>query len=354
MSLTSPKTGNLWGFGAKVEAAYGTKLAPTTSDGVLLTKPPAPDFDHFLNDGARGNNPMGGKRVMVASSGRWGEMKVEAEGIGAGAAYAAGVKPHLDAMILGAGHKGTGSFTGGQESWVYTPSMYPTDVLTSLTLAAYLSGQLYTLYGAYGDVEIAQAGPDIPNWMFDYAGVMDAMTDVALPVFSNYPAISNLPQKGDAIGLTIGTYTAGIVKSFAFKAGRSFKNHRVNVSTGAIVPGYAGLVPGNRNPTLEVVIDRDTLAATTPWHTATTLDPYRMAEDNNQVSVKLQVGSVQYKRWGIFSGSTMTAGVPTVASTAILEDVKDTFEGPNATWTLTFGFFPSTYVLSDDYAIYYN
>src|SRR5437762_239523 len=104
MSLTSPKTVNLWGFGAKVESPYGTKNAPTTSDGVLLTKVPVPDFDKFLNDGQRGVNPMGGKRAAVASSGRWGEMKLEAEGIGAGAAYSAGVKPHLDALILGSGH----------------------------------------------------------------------------------------------------------------------------------------------------------------------------------------------------------------------------------------------------------
>lgn len=353
MSLVSPKTLNLWGFGAKVESTYGTKNAPTTTDGVLLTKIPVPDFDKFLNDGSRGNNPMGGKRAQVASSGRHGEMKLEAEGIGFGAAYSAGNKPHLDALILGCGHKGTGSFTGAQENWIYTPSMYPTDTLTSLTLAASLSGQLYTLYGAYGDLEIVSPGPEVPDWMFDFIGIQDPVTDAAIPAFSNYPAISNNPQKADAIALTIGTYTAAIVKSFHFKAGRNFKNNRVNISNG-IVPGLSGFVPGNRDPKLEVVIDRDALAATTPWHTATTLDPYRLAEDNNQVSVKLQVGSVQYKRWGIFSGSTMAAGVPSPASTAILEDVKDSAEGPNGTWTLTFGFYPSTYVAADDYAIYYN
>src|SRR6266550_7040896 len=264
MSLTSPKTGNLWGFGAKVEAAYGTKNAPTTSDGVLLTKPPAPDFDKFINQGDRGLNPMGGKRAMVASSGRFGEMKFDAEGIGAASAYAAGVKPHLDPVLLGAGHKGTGSFTGGQEFWQYTPSMYPTDALTSLTLAAYLSGQLYMLYGAYGDLEVSVVGPGVPLWTFDYAGVMDPMTDIAIPAFSNYPALSNNPQKADAIALTIGTYTAGIVKSFHFKAGRNFKNQRANISAG-IVPGFAGFIPGARDPKLEIVIDRDALAASSPW-----------------------------------------------------------------------------------------
>ena len=352
MSLASPKTVNLWGFGAKVESTYGTKNQPVAADGILLTKIPGVDVAKFLDAGDRGMNPLGGQRTRSASSGRFGEFKLEAEGIGAGAAYAAGVKPHLDVMILGAGHKGTGSFTASQESWVYSPSMYPTDTLTSLTLAAFLAGQLYTIYGGLGDLEINSSGPQVPDWMFDFSGVQDPMTDTTILGFT-YPAVSNTPQKADVVSMTIGLYTAAVVRGFNFKAGRNFKNPRTNMSSG-LVPGMSGFVAGGRQPKMEVVIERDTLHTSSPWTTASTINPYQLAEEHNQIVFKMQVGTVQYKRWGIFSGTTMSAGIPAPAQTAIVEEVKETQDGPIATWTLTIGFYPSTYVASDDYGIYYN
>ncbi|SRR6266550_4619105 len=353
--MTAPKVGVQWGFSAKAESTYGTIVANGVGDGVLLKQIPTVDLPHWVNMGDRGNTPGGGRRQDAPNSGRWGGYKVTAEGIGSPAAqaYAAGVKPQLDTLLLGSGFTGTGSFTGGQETWLYTPAVQPT-ALTSLTSEVNLAGQLYRLFGAYADLDVAAAGPVIPDWNFDIAGAMDFITDATIPVYTSYPGIAAVPMKSDSITMTIGLFTAAVVKSWSFKVGRNFKNQRVNQAGGFSV-GMSGFTPAYRKPQMTVVIERTAaLATVTPWNTATTLNPYRLCEDALPVILRLSVGATQYKRWHIYSGIGLTAGAPNPAAQAILSDVKDTFEGPTATWTLTFDLFPSTYLASDDFAILYN
>lgn len=350
--MTAPKVLVQWGCGAKVESPYGTIAAPTTSDGVLLKQIPAVDVAHWVNMGERGNTPGGGRRQEAPNSGRWGGYKLVAEGIGFGAAYSAGNKPHLDTMILASGFTGAGSFTGGQETWLYTPATQPT-TLTSITSDVNLSGQLYRLYGAYANLEIAAAGPVIPDWNFDVVGAQDFVVDAAIPAYSNYPAIANVPMKADSITLKIGLFTAAVVKSWNFKMARNHNNIRVN-QAGGFTTGMSGFTPGYRRPQIEIVVERTALATVSPWHTASTLNPYRLCEDSIPILVQISIGSAQYKRWHIFSGTGLTAGAPNPAAQALLSSVKDTAEGPTATWTLTFDLFPSTYGASDDLAILYN
>lgn len=353
--MTAPRVGVQWGFGGKAESTYGTINAVAVGDGILLKTFPTLDIPHWVNDGDRGNTPGGGHRQSAPNSGRWGGMKVVAEGIGSPAAqaYAAGVKPQLDVLLLASGFTGTGSFTGGQETWLYTPAVQPT-TLTSITAEANLAGSLYRLFGAYADLDVAASGPVIPDWNFDIAGAMDFVTDATIPVYTSYPSIATVPMKSDSITCTIGLFTASVVKSWHFKVNRNFKNMRINQAGGFSV-GMSGYTPGYRKPQLEVVIERcAALATVTPWNTATTLNPYRLCEDAVPVIIRLSVGSTQYKRWHIFSGIGLTAGAPNPVAQAVLADVKDTFEGPTATWTLTFDLFPSTYGASDDFAILYN
>jgi hypothetical protein len=353
--VTAPKTLVSWGYSAKLESTYGTINANGVADGILLTKIPTLDVPKWLNVGDRGVTPAGGQRQEVAQSGRWGGFKLEAEGIGAkaAAAYAAGVKPHLDVLNQISGMASTGSFTAAQEFYQYTPQYQPT-ALVSATTEAVVASQLYRLYGAYADLSIAANGPMVPLFTYDVNGVLDLITDTTIPVYTSYPLMTDLPQKADSIGLKIGLFTAGIVKSFAFKQGRNIKGARTAIS-GGLIPGHAGFTPAYATPTLEVVIERcATLTATTPWNAATTLNPYRLAEDKVPVILSLDVGSVQYKRWHLYSGTGVTTGTPNPTAQAVLKDVKDTAEGATATWTLTFEFFNSTYNASDAYSLMWN
>src|SRR6266550_377840 len=267
--MTAPKVGVQWGFSAKAESTYGTIVANGVGDGVLLKAFPTVDLPHWVNMGDRGNTPGGGRRQDAPNSGRWGGYKVVAEGIGSPAAqaYAAGVKPQLDVLLLASGFTGVGSFTGGQETWLYTPASQPA-ALTSVTCDTNLAGQLYRLFGAYADLDIAANGPVVPDWNFDIVGAMDFVTDAAIPAYSSYPSIATVPMKSDSITCTLGLFTAAVVKSWGFKLGRNHKNQRVN-QVGGFSVGMSGFTPGYRHPQITVVVERTaTLTASSPWNAA--------------------------------------------------------------------------------------
>jgi hypothetical protein len=351
--MTAPKTYVSWGFGAKVETTYGTINAVTASDGILLKEVPVPDVPKWLNMGDRGVTPAAGVRQNAPNSGRWGEYKVVAEGIGSPAtqAYAAGVKPQLDVAILSAGFLGTGSFTAGQEFWQYTPVSQPS-ALTSVTTEVNVSGQLYRLFGAYSDLTITAKGPMIPDWVFDFIGMMDLMTDATIPTFTSYPNMAAVPMKADNVGAVIGLWTGSnlIVRDFELKMNRDHKHNRANMNAG----GHAGYTPAYRRPELTIQVERVALATVSPWNTATTLNPYKLCEDAVPVKLQLDIGAVQYKRWHIYTGNGVTTGNPNPTAQAVLKDVKDSRDGPTATWTLIFELFASTYGAADEISILYN
>lgn len=351
--MTAPKTLVSWGYSAKAETTYGTINANGVGDGILLKQVPTVDVPHWLNMGDRGVTPAAAPRQNAPNSGRWGGFKVTGEGIGSKGtiAYTAGVKPQLDVAILSAGFIGTGSFTAGQEYWLYTPNAQPS-TLTSVTTEVSLAGMLYRLFGAYSDLDIMAKGPTIPDWNFDFIGMMDLMTDAAIPAFTSYPNMSDMPQKADNLTGKIGLFTGAplIIRELSLKMNRNHKNARANMNAG----GHAGYTPFYRKPTLQVVIERVALATSSPWNTATQLNPYKLCEDAVPFLVQFDFGTTQYRRWHIFSGNGTTAGAPNPAAQAILTDVKDTADGPTATWTLDIELFASTYGAADEVSIMFN
>src|SRR6266700_5172656 len=128
--MTAPKVHVQWGYAAKIETTYGLINAPTTTDGILLKMIPTVDVPQWLNSGDRGQTPAGGTRQNAPNSGRFGAYKLQNEGIGAGAAYAAGVKPHSDVLYQACGFSSTGSFSASQEYYQYLPIVQPTSLVS--------------------------------------------------------------------------------------------------------------------------------------------------------------------------------------------------------------------------------
>lgn len=335
--MSSPKTRNAWGLMAKVESTYGTPVALAgANDGVLTHEIPEPDFKEFLFDGNRGQTPGGAGNLRAPQVGRVGKLKTVHQAIGGGAAYSASVfPPGLHAFLRASGFEATGSFGGGAEKWAYAPEIGPTG-LDSLTMEAYLEGQLFKLYGAYGNFSIEADGPVIPLWTFDWLGIGDAPTDVAIPAIT-YPPITRIPPRVETI-ITIGTYTTALQKGFTY-------NHNRDVATprGAMTPtGHAGYCPGTRNPTIEVLIEKVALHTSSPWTTSTTINPYRLMDSGTQLILSLSVGTVQYNRWKLWSGGA------SAAAQAQVVDVDDVDDGPRGMWALTIEFKPSTPTAQDD------
>lgn len=341
--MSAPKTINSWGFMGKVETAYGTPVSPAgATDGILLAERPTLDLRNYLNDGQRGKTPGGAMRPRVKQSGRWGSIKAAAELIGPGAAYSATVKSTLDLLLRVCGMQATGSFTVGQEKYSYLPETAPAG-LESATFQAYLAGQMFQVYGTYGTFEIQADGPQVPLWTFDLAGICDNPTDAAIPAIT-YPAATLLPAKAESIALTLGLWTGAVVRSFHFVQNREHSANRANINSSA---GILGMTPGGRNPTLDVVVERCPLATVSPWSTASTYNPYELANRGDLHIVSLAVGATQYQRFKLWAGSSTTAA----AAQAQLVNVQDTEDGPTATWTLTYEFKPSTFTADDEFII---
>src|SRR5574342_1279569 len=124
--MSAPKTNAQWGFGGKIESAYGTPNAPTTADGIFTIEPPDVEQPQYVNDGGRGNAPSGAKRQNYGKSGRFGGVKVATEGIGGGVAYSASVKPVPDVLLRTSGMQVASSFGAGTEFYTYSPMVGPT------------------------------------------------------------------------------------------------------------------------------------------------------------------------------------------------------------------------------------
>jgi len=326
---------------AKVESTYGTAIALTAgADGLQLATRPEPATE-YLNDGSRGRAPgSGGKMQPVVPSGLGFSMTAEMEPVGFGAAYSApNVPPGVHTALRISGMEALGSFTGGSEKYTYSPESGPTG-FDSATVEAYVNGQKHPGRGVYATFSISADGLVVPTWAFELQGIGTIPTDAALPAIT-YPAVTNLPPKAVSIAFSIGTgtpFTTGKVRSFTFTLGREL--HPRADQSGA--DPHSGFTPGDRAPSLEVVIEAVALHTSTPWYTGTTFNPYKMVDDKNVVVVSIAVGTVQYKRYKInFPQCTLTS-------------VEDGDDGATATWTLTFTPHVSTPILDDDFNIVFD
>jgi hypothetical protein len=343
--VSSSKTKNQCALMGKVESTYGTPVALSASaDGILPADFCDVDFSAFIHDGSRGRAPGGSTRQRVKPSGRIGSLTVPFEGIGGGAAYSASVFPAHHTLYRISGLEATGSFGGGVETWKYAPEIGPTG-LDSGTVEYYEGGQKYPLAGGYGSIGCSVDGPDVPRWTCELLGIGTTPTDAALPTITGgYPPASRLPPKAESVALTLGLFTAGVVRGFDFNYNRDHDAQRRNINSG----GHAGYTPGGHNPTMVVTVEQAALATVSPWSTSTTLNPYALKDDGQLIVCSLAVGSVQYNRWKIYAGASAAS------LQAQVVDVQDDEDGPTKLWVITLEFRPSSYTLLDSFTIEYN
>lgn len=344
--MTATKTGAAFAFMGKIETTYGTPIAlSAAADGILLDDFADVDVSEFLNDGVRANAPGGTPRRRVKPSGRIGKINAVAKAYGGGAAYSATVVPSIHTLLRVCGLEAAVTLTGGSEKWTYTPEIGPTG-LDSGTFEYYEGGQKYPIAGAYSSFGVGVDGPDVPAWDFDLLGLGTTPTDAALPTISGgYPPATRLPPKAESVALTLGLFTAGIVRSFKFNYGREHGAARANIN-GAT--GHAGYTPGAHNPTMEITLEQVALHTSSPWTTSTAINPYALKDDGQLIVCSIAVGSLQYNRWKIFAGATAAA------LQAQVVNVTDEKDGPTRLWTITLEFKPSTDLLMDSFAVVFD
>lgn len=293
------------GFGALVatESAYGGGASLSTStDGVQGAEPPTMDIEYSYS-GERPSPPNTfGTLQFAQPTGETATGEIMVEGRGFGSAYSlSDTPPNLHALLLGAGF--SGSLSGS--TWRYDPTPAGSTP-SSVAMEFYTRGEVYRVSGSYCDLSIETDGGAPPMFNFTFNGLPDEPEDASLPSIT-YSSVQ--PPKAENIGLTYGSVTDMIVRSFAINLNREI-TPRVDLNA---TSGSAGFATGRRAPELTMTVEALPLS---------TFDPYNEMKLKQTRPFEMTIGSEQYNRYTISGSAQVTA-------------VAKGEDGPVATWDLT-------------------
>lgn len=323
---------NSWGVLLKEEASYnaGATLA-AADDGLLVQEEPLVT-PAYVYDGQRRNNgrgPMNVGQPRVGKSARSGDVPIVHEGHGAGAAYAAAVTPSFHLLARLAGLAATLDSSSGSESYTYALG-------TGISGAGefYTRSEIRALQGLYAvDLTISAQGPEPPVWEVPLRGLMPSLPDDSAVPSITYPDVE--PPIAENLQLALGSFATAIVREFTFKLNREDPSARVDQNAAA---GHGGFAMGGCRPTLEVLIEADSLVGT-PFHSASGIDPYSLEELATAIAISLQIGGTQYNQYSISADQAQLISAP------------DDLDNVTGLWRLTWELNPSAPGLKDNFSI---
>lgn len=244
---------------------------------------------------------------------------------GKGAAYSASVKPAGFVHFQAAGLDLAFSGGAGAEKWTATPTPDAT-IPTALSTEYYHFGEKYAGTGALCSFgwEFGSGAP--PLFTFDYQWIANGkIVDAAAPA-ATYPDLTVIEPIAYQGTITLGSFSAGIVRSGSFKANRKLVA-RPNLNAQS---DHMGFVSTGWEPELTLVVEKTALVAT-PFHTSAGLDARRLMEDAGQFSVIV----------GWNQGTQYNRLKQTMAQCQ-LSGIDDTHEDGVPTWTIRMVPLPST------------
>jgi len=162
----------------KIESSDGADASPGATDAVRMAGPGT------LTIGAEIENARASVITQsldllapLAPSAKFGELAFDVELRGAGSAYAAGVKPELDAILRAAGTSATLVTTPSSESWTYDTASASLE-----TVSAYfqLDGKQWKLLGARANVAFSARAGAVGMARVTLRGILTIATDTAL------------------------------------------------------------------------------------------------------------------------------------------------------------------------------
>ncbi len=160
----------------KIESAYGTDPTPDATNNSIMCEEPA-----WSHAGTRmtARNPVRGNLSPLKSlyGGHLLQIVIKCEVRGAGAAYAAGVRPEIDVLLRACGFSSTVDATPGSELVTYVPVSSSHE---SVTLYFYEDGTLLKLTGGRGNVSFSMEAGQPVYATFTITGHASTMTDVSL------------------------------------------------------------------------------------------------------------------------------------------------------------------------------
>ena len=331
----------LLGLLGKEEATYGTAIAlTTTSDGLLMQFTDRNQANlwplSYAYDGDLGPSVASGATTKrAAPAGKAVQFSLPFRAKGAGTAYTASNTPNLHKVIKASGFDAALTSTTGSEKFTYTPTAEGTGY-ASLSLAGYSRGQLHSLAGAVGTLNVSMDNQSPPIWTWDGRAIVSSNTSTTAVPNITYPSFSLIPPSASSATVAIGSYITTVLMSANFTFNRGIDNARVPISG-----NHLGFVPSGRGPRMTMTIEATALVGS-PDHTSSGLHPYLLREAATSIAVSITIGSTQYNKY--------TISMPT----AQLVNVTDASNGPVATWTLEFAGHGSTPITNDDCSITFD
>jgi hypothetical protein len=299
-----PNYRSIIGFGALVgtEASYGAGASlSASSDGAQGVEPPVMDIS-YVYEGERPTPPgTAGRQALASPTGEHCEGTITVEMKGRGAPYGpTNTPPNLHSLLQAAGF----TATYASASWTYSPTPIGT-APASTALRVYTRQEMFSVSGAYCDLELATNDGAPMTAQFSYSGLP------ALPVSASLPVITyndTLPPKTTDIGFEWGAVTSLVIRSLSLTLNREIAPRQdLNAAD-----GHAGFAVGRREPTLSITVESTDLG---------TFDPYAEMKSKEVRDWTFTVGSVANNRFTV-SGKGQIMGVTREA------------DGPVATWNL--------------------
>jgi hypothetical protein len=226
-------------------------------------------------------------------AGRFGELEVTLEVKGAGAAYAAGVRPECDPFLRAAGFSSTVDATGGNEKVTYTTL---DEGMETMTLYCYTGRKLIKLIGCVATLKASAEANKRGFLTFGITGrVATDPTESALPggltLLGREPAALQGASRGDRRVDTASGDPLVLRKVDARHAGEDGRS-----SVAGATDGHAGYVITDRIVRQTMDVEVVPLA---------TFDPFAMSKARRRAlpaATSWQIGTAQYNRMKVVTG----------------------------------------------------
>jgi len=259
----------------KNETEYGSDPTPTPADNAIsVAESSKPEFDPQVIE--QGNPMPSLSKLKPLIGAKATKIALKAAFYGSGSKDTA---PRIGDLIEGCGFKET---VNAESNVEYEPA---SEDLKSNTIYQYLSGAIYKILGAVGNLKISGKYGEPAYFDFDIIGLYqdDADLAVAAPTFeSNYKS----PPQCLSASFTLDSIDTFKLREFNIDMGIPV----INGPDMAQAHGYAGFTVGKRNPSGNIIIEAVTKA---------TYDFLAKFEAATEVAAVLNIGSVEGNKLGI-------------------------------------------------------
>lgn len=279
---------------AKIEAVSGTDAVPTNANGIRVVGVPSLKLS-YLESGDRQDVAAGVLGTVDRSepAGRFGELEVTLEAKGAGAAYAAGVRPECDPFLRAAGFSATLDATGGSEKFTYTTL---DEGMETMTLYCYTGRKLVKLIGCVAKFKANVEANKRGFLTFGITGrVASDPTESALPGSLAFSAVN--PPLLKNVTASIGTWTTASGDPLVLrKVTLDDQVKSTDRPSAGAVDGHAGYVITDRIMRQTMDVEVVPIA---------TFDAFAMSKAtpaNLPATTVWQIGTVQYNRMKVTTG----------------------------------------------------